>query len=269
MAAWGSILSQLGGAAFGGTAGALINFGGNLINSLESDKAAKKAKNSYYAALAEQRQLAQVATQVAQQRAQFEEAMKTRILSQTDTMGNTMRAAQTAMGAMPQFDQGRIDQDYATTKSTMMNDFNDMLKLVESQGRTSQIERLGGAGSYAADTSRMSALTKRFAPELQKLDSAAYDAALSRASNTQNLISKNRSDTLKEIEGLYDPQIQRETALLTGGGTDISNLINSNNGYLNQIGTTATGEGAVSSSRDKDLSASLGVLLSQVFNKTR
>lgn len=265
--AWGNVLSQIGGAVFGEDAGALINFGGGILDQLNKDKDSKNAKNAYYAALAQQRQMAQLATATASQRAEFERAMKERLLTQTNDMGTNMRAAQVAMGAMPQFDQGRVDQDYRNTKATMMNDFTDMLKLVESQGRASQIERLGGAGSMTADNDRMNALMKKFTPELQKVDDAAYDSALSRATNTQSLISKNRSDTLGEIESVYDPQIKSETNLLTGGGTDISGLIYGQNSSVNEAGNLATNAGQAGAATQKNLEANLGDLLDRVFNK--
>ena len=163
--AWGNVLSRVGGAIFGEEAGNVIGFGGSLLEQLNRDKDSKTAQNAYYAALAEQRRMAGLATQTATQRAEFERAMKERLLTQTGDMGANMRSAQVAMGAMPQFNQGKIDQDYSNTKATMMNDFTDMVKLVESQGRSAQIERLGGAGSMTADNDRMSSLIKRFNPE--------------------------------------------------------------------------------------------------------
>lgn len=188
-------------------------------------------------------------------------------LMQTGEMGATLRAAQSNMGAMPQFNQDTINQDYAATKSTMMQDFNDMLRLVESQGRSSQMERLGGAGSMAADNDRMNALMKRYTPELQKIDDAAYDSAVARATSTMGLINTNRQNTLNEISGLYNPQINAETNLLTGGGTDISNLINTSRGYSNEAGDLATSRSAIAEDKTKVANASLGALLAQVYNR--
>lgn len=224
MAGWGSLLSTLATKFISPSAGALVNFGSGIIDKLETDKNTKKASNAYYAALANQQQMSQLAARTAAQRAAFEEALKTRAMTLTGDLGTSMRAAQTGMGAMPQFDQGRIDRDYQTTKSSMMTDFNDMLKLVDSQGRAAQMERLGGADSYQASTDRMSALVKSFAPKLQQLDDAAYDSAVNRAANTQNLISKNRSDTLGEIKGIYDAELDPTMKLLSGN--DISSLAN-------------------------------------------
>lgn len=268
MAGWGQILGQIGSMA-SPKLGSVINFGSSILDKLESDKQAKADQNSYYAALANQQQMGALATQTAANRAAFEQAMKDRILQQTGDLGSTMRAAQSAMGAMPQFDQGKVTRDYQTTKSTMMNDFNDMLKLVESQGRASQMERLGGADSYTADNDRMNALMKRYTPELQKIDDAAYDSALSRATNTQKLISTNRADTLKEIQGVFDSQIDPETKLLTSGGTDISNLINSNASVLTANNTAATGSDAMARTDTDNVSKSLGAMLATVFNKTK
>lgn len=262
MAGWGNILGQIVGKA-SPALGNLINFGSGILDKIQSDKNAKTQSNSYYAALAQQQQMSKLASATAEQRAMFEKAMKDRILAQTGDLGSTMRAAQRNMGAMPQFDQAKVNTDYANTKATMMNDFNDMLKLVESQGRSSQIERLGGADSYAANNDRMNALMKRYTPEIQKIDDAAYDSALSRATNTQNLISKNRSDTLGEIKGVYDSQIDQEQKLLQTGGTDISNLMNST---ANTLSTTRA-EASDADAMARNDTNTLGALLARTFNK--
>ena len=265
MSSWGSILSSAVSAyAPNSKVGALVNFGSSISDKISTDKKSKKVSSAYYAALANQKQLSDLATQTAAQRAQFEESMRSRILTQTGDLGSTLRQAQTNLGAMPQFDQAKVNSDYANTKATMTNDFTDLLKLVESQGRSSQIERLGGANSYGADSSRMSALIKRYSPELQKIDDAAYDSALNRATNTQNLVNKNRSDTLGEIKGVYDAQIDPETKLLGTGSTDITTLANTNSASINNdtLRTSEQNKGAT----DKIATDSLSQIL-KAFNR--
>jgi len=264
MAGWGSLLSTLATEFISPSAGALVNFGSGILDKIETDKNAKKTSNAYYAALANQQQMSQLATRTAAQRAAFEEALKTRAMTLTGDLGTSMRAAQTGMGAMPQFDQGRIDRDYQTTKSSMMTDFNDMLKLVDSQGRAAQMERLGGADSYQASTDRMSALVKSFAPKLQQLDDAAYDSAVNRATNTQNLISKNRSDTLGEIKGIYDAELTPTISLLSGN--DITNLANVTASGTSSAGAAATDADAMQRKDDSTAYQGLQDLL-RVFNR--
>ena len=263
--AWGNILTQVASAA-NPALGAGVSFLNNLFQSNDEEKKAKKAENEYYAALAQQKQLAELSAQTASQRAAFEKAMKDRILLQTGEMGSTLRAAQRSMGAMPQFNQDTINQDYATTKAGMMQDFNNMLTLVESQGRAAQIDRLGGAGSIAADNDRMNALIKRYSPELINIDNQAYEAAVGRATSSMNLINQNRKNTLDEITGVLNPQINAETNLLTGGGTDITNLMSSYKSYSNEVGDLATSTASVNEAKNKTTEASLGALLAQVFN---
>jgi hypothetical protein len=263
---WGDVLTTAVTGVAGAGAGSGVGFLSNLLNQVEGQQKADKAENAYYAALAQQKQLAQIAGQTAAQRAAFEKAMKERILTQTGDLGSTLRAAQTAMGAMPQVNQTTINSDYAATKQTMMGDFQNMLKLVESQGRAGQIERLGGAGSMAADNDRMNALMKQYSGELQKIDDAAYDSAISRATNQQNLINTNRQNTLNEISGVYNAQLNPELQLLTSGGTDITNLMNSQSGYLNQTGELATNTAKANEANSKITSASLGALLAQTYN---
>lgn len=264
--AWGNILSQVVGAINPGL-GAGVSFLSNIMDSSSQKKKAKQAENEYYAALAQQKQLAQISAQTAQQRAAFEAAMKQRILTQTGELGSTLRAAQQNMGAMPQFNQDTINQDYAATKAGMMQDFTSMLELVESQGRAGQISRLGGAGSTAADNDRMNALVKRFTPELQKIDDAAYDSAVGRATNSMNLINTSRQNTLGELAGVINPQLNAEMQLLSGSPTDITALINGQGGYLNQTSANSSNQSRASGTLDANTQASLGALLSQVFNR--
>ncbi len=264
MSGWGSLLSTAATKFIGPQAGALVNFGSGIFDKIETDKNAKKTSSAYYAALANQQQMSQLATRTAAQRTAFEEALKTRAMTLTGDLGTSMRAAQSGMGAMPQFDQGRIDRDYQTTKATMMTDFNDMLKLVDSQGRASQMERLGGADSYQASTDRMGALVRSYAPQLQKIDDAAYDSAVNRATNTQNLISKNRSDTLGEIKGTYDAELDPTIKLLSGN--DITNLANVAASGTSSAGAAATDADAMQRKDDKTAYQGLQNLL-RAFNR--
>lgn len=271
MSGWGNILSTavrgvIGGST-GGTLGNLINFGYGVLNQVGADKQARQSSNAYYDALARNNQLTQMAGEIAIQRANWEKALKERAMGQVGELGATLRQAQTNMGAMPQFDQGKIDRDYQTTKSTMMSDFNSLLKTVESQGRSDQIERLGGAGSTAADDTRMLALTKRFAPELQKIDDAAYDSAVSRATNTNNLINTNRQNTLSEISGVYNAEINPTIQLLSGN--DVSNLINTQAGGLRSAESAMRQAGEAAGQNNKAIEDNLGALLEQVFNRRR
>lgn len=265
--AWGNILTQV--ATHANPAlGAGVSFLNNLFQSNSQEKKAKKAENAYYAALAQQRQLAELSAQTAAQRASFEKAMKDRILTQTGEMGSTLRAAQRNMGAMPQYNQDTVNQDYAKTKAAMMQDFNDMLTLVESQGRSAQMERLGGAGSTAADNDRMNALMKRFTPELQKIDDAAYDSAVNRSMNVMNLINTNRQNTLNELVGVITPQMNAEMNLLGQGALiDMSNPMNQHGYYMNNVGLLATSKNKVANDQAPKTEASLGTLLAQVFNR--
>lgn len=262
---WGDILTTAV-SGFTGKSQNTLSFLSNLVDQIGSQKKADKTENDYYAALAQQKKLSQIAAQTAAQRAAFEQAMKDRILTQTGDLGSTLRAAQTAMGAMPQVNQSTINADYAATKQTMMGDFQNMLKLVESKGRARQIERLGGAGSMAADNDRMNALMKQYSGELQKIDDAAYDSAIGRATNQQNLINTNRQNTLNEISGVYNAQLNPELQLLTSGGTDITSLMNGQSGYLNQTGELATNIAKANEANSKITSASLGALLAQTYN---
>lgn len=266
--AWGDILTQVA-TAVNPTLGAGVGFFSNILQERDLEKKKKQQENEYYAALAQQKQLAQVAAQTAADRAAWERSMKERIITQTGTMGDTMRAAQTAMGAMPQYNQDTVNQDYARTKSGMMSDFTDMLKLVESQGRSDQITRLGGAGSTAADDSRMNALIKRYSPELINIDNQAYGAAVDRATNNMNLLNTNRTNTLNELKGLYEPQISAETQLLSQGGTDMTAPTNLSANYLNTIRKAGEDTATAAGKYSTNISDNLGVLLAEVFNKNR
>ncbi len=262
--AWGELLSTLASATGNDGIAAGISFFSNLNKSREADKESKTAKNEYYAALARQKQLAELAASTAAQRAQFESILKSNIMSQTGTMGATLRKAQSEMGAMPQYNQGRINADYQATKSTMMNDFNDMLRLVESQGRSSDIDRLGGAGSTAVADTRLNSLVKRFQPELQKIDDAAYDSALNRATTQNNLINQNRQNTLNEIGSLYEPELKYNGALLQNNG-DMSTPNDLNTKYGQTQAATSRSADVTSGNASASMSDALRVALGDLF----
>ncbi len=271
MSGWGNLIPILGGVlqnqAQGSTLGNLINFGYGVLNQVDADKQATNSANAYYGALAQNQNLTRMAGEIAAQRAVWERALKERGMQRTDELGATLRAAQQGMGAMPQFDQGTIDRDYQTTKSTMMNDFNDMLRLVESEGRAAQIDRLGGAESMAADDSRKYALYKKFTPMLQQVDDAAYDTALNREKNRLGVISGSRSATLGEIKGIFDAEINPTISMMQGN--DVSNLINTNTNGMNSAAQIMKDAGQGAADNGKFIQDNLSALLNAVFNKRK
>lgn len=218
---WGEILSTIGAAATGGSSlGNTVGFLGNLISYGEESKKQDQSESDYYRAIAQQKQIAQQQAAIAQQKAAWDEALRTRIATDSGQMGYDMKAAQQGMGAMPQFNQGTLDQDYQSTKSYMMTDFMDMLNMVESQGRSNEIERLGTATSSTAANDRMRSLMKQYTPQLAEIDRSAMDQALRRQTGTMDLINTNRQNTLNEIEGVYQPKITADTNLLNNTGYD-------------------------------------------------
>lgn len=270
---WGDVLSDpkiwnLAGSALGGTGGTAINFLGSLIGYGDAVKKKADASSDYYKALAQQKQLAQLAAQVATQRAQTETALKNSILQQNANLGTTLQQAQTAMGAMPQFDPGTLQADYASEKANLMNDFTNLVKLTESQGRANQIERLGGAGSMVADNDRMNALISRYSPELAKIDSSAFDAAVAKSTGKMNLFNTSRSNTLNEIKNTLQPQITNDIQLLSQNG-GMGDAISA--GQEN----TKTGAGLVDYTADaagdagQTLSEQLAHLLATTYNPAK
>ena len=186
MAGWSSILGTLG-SMIGGSTGGLITAGTSAYDYYKASQQNQKVEDGYYGALANSQKMNEIAAQIAANRAQTEAALRQSILNQTGQMSSDLFAAQNNMGAMPQFDQGRIDQEYSDRKATLTNDFMNMINLVESQGRAGQITRLGGAGSVQADQDRATAIATKYAPMLAQIDQQAMDGALSTATNTQNL----------------------------------------------------------------------------------
>lgn len=263
---WGDILFGVLQSSSNPLISAGASFANTFLTQQQQESQTKKASNEYYKALAQQQQLSQIAAQMAQQRAQYEAMIKSRMMSTSSAMQNQLFAAQNNMGAMPQFDEGRVKQDYQATKSSMMQDFTDLLKLVESQGRASQFERLGGAGSMAADDLRMNALVKQYSPELQKIDDAAMDSALSRANKTMDLYKSSRSNTLDEISGLYGKSLEADRAILQANGNPLDGVGAINSSYDNTLSRLTDTEKS-SKEAGVDTSKQLGVLLSRITNR--
>lgn len=211
---WGDVLADIAPTLIGGKAGAGISFIGNLLGMKENSDREDAGKSAYYQALAQQKAAGEIANQVNQQRAAWEQALRTSAVGQNSELTNTLKQAQIAMGAMPQFNQGTLNADYSQTKGYMMNDFMDALKLVESQGRSNQIERLGGATSNTADNDRLRSLMKQYTPELAKIDRSAMDQAIARQTGTMGLFNQNRVNTLSEINSIYEPVIKNTTSLI-------------------------------------------------------
>lgn len=223
-----SLWSTIGGAAIGGPVGSGVQFLGNLLNFKNNKDKETQSESEYANALAQQKALMQLQMQLAQQQSAWDEALRSNIMGLSDAQTQTMATAQNSMGAMPQFNPATLERDYQTTKSGMMSDFMGALKMIESQGRSDQIERLGGANSRTADNDRLRSLMKQYAPQLTEIDNAAYSGALQRQTGTMGLFNTNRENTLNEIKSIYQPGITNNTALLsnTSANSSVNNAAN-------------------------------------------
>ncbi len=262
---WGTI----GQAVLPGPVGAGVNFLSNLVTSGQEKRKADEAERSYYSALSRQKQLAELSMRIAKSRAAYEETLKNRIMSQTGELGANLRSAQKAMGAMPQFNETSVNKTYQDNRERMLTDFNQMLRIVESQGRAAQAERLGGAGSMAADDTRMTALIRQYAPELDKIDNNAYEAAVARETAKMGLFNTSRQNTLKEISDVLSPQITAETQLLGTGPNEIQTSNQITSGLTNELyglsEKTAQGSGNASN----NTSDALGALLAELYGSQK
>lgn len=220
--AWGQAISAIADGLFEpeSRVGAGLQFTGNLLTMLQSERDARDARAADMASLSQRMAIARSQLNMAQRQAAIEEAMRNRVLEQTSNLGATLQSTLASLGPayVPTADE--INANYAGLRDQAFRDVDRTVDRVVSAGYAEDIARgRDGMPTLQRDIRRNN--VERFADVYQQADQAAFDAALGRVGGVANTINAGRTNRLAEVEGVYGSQLRHEQAMLTNGAPNM------------------------------------------------
>lgn len=158
-------------------------------------------------------QLTEAQLQMTQQRYADERAIRDRVLNRAAQLDGALKAAAERMGSRVGVSPDDVFRNYQTFRTQLMDDYNDVLDRVSSQGFADAAAR-GMDRSTQMDAARAD-LAARAADYLPKLDQSAWDAAINRSRGYADTLNYGRGATLDEIGAIYGGAADLERGLVT------------------------------------------------------
>lgn len=232
MAGWGGVVGTVGQKAVGGTNGNLIRAAGNAfdmygaLSAASSDAARTRSHTTMLA------QTAADAAANANDQIAIDNALRSRILTQTGNLGDTLAAAQRAMGGFggSYYSESMLDSAIESRVSAYQDLADRAVDRVSSMTWAGAINRgidAPGTG-LAAGASLGDGIRQQMQNEANQIYQDSYSRAVSDAlvevQGRQSLtyggldqMAKMRAAALSEIASTIAPQIAAETALFGKG----------------------------------------------------
>ena len=240
--AFGDVLGKMAGSFFdeGSRGQALSSFMGNIYDIGDSYFRNRRDQEMADAALRMQAQVAQQQMNNAATAAQDERAVRQRMLDRAAQLDRELQIAQNKLGARADVDAGDIYNNYQTFRTQIMDDYNDTLDRISSQGYADAIRR-GMDRSTQMDDERAT-LARKAAEELPKLDQAAFDAAIQRSQSYADSLNYGRDATLKEVNDMYNAVANMEAkAMPSNTAAAMNAAYQSSNSFSNNLTDRAVG----------------------------
>jgi DNA-binding TFAR19-related protein (PDSD5 family) len=211
----GEFLGQFAGAATGSQAGRdFLTLAGRGYDAFSANQNARAAEAERRMSIAQQQQLIRAQLeQEAQDRAE-RVAMRDRLLQQSSNLSMALQQAYQHLGLPYQVDPEQITRDYMAIREQNHGDLSRLVELTASRVHANDIER--GMDRSTLGRDNQAEVFRRFAPEFQKADQAAYDSAINRANAMRGAISGSRDAMLGELGKVYGTQFDMERQLMPG-----------------------------------------------------
>lgn len=210
---------------------------GNLFDMgmsyLQNQREQQAAANARYM----QEQLVQQQAQLASQRAAEETQLRQRTLDRAAQLDLALKGAMAKLGPRVGVNPGDIYNNYTTFRTQIMDDYNDTVDRISSQGFANAIRR--GMDSSTQFDEEKATLARKAASELPKLDQAAFDAAIARSKSYADSLNYGREATMKEFSDMTNSVANIEKNLLTNNAGNLMSGASSSystvaNAYGNQ-----------------------------------
>ena len=194
-----------------------------------------EAQNKMDAQMRAQAQANQAA--IAQAQAENEALIKKRVMNRIAEFDGALKETYSRMGARMNVDPEDIQANYDLLRKQGYDDLNAITDRVSSTGFSNAIRRgMDGSGLYKDE---QAALATKLQKNYQKVDQAAFDAAIMRTNSFANAVNSGRDKALSEVSTVYGKPIDAEKGLITNNANSYMNTAFNNANKASTASATA------------------------------
>ena len=194
-----------------------------------------EAQNKMDAQMRAQAQANQAA--IAQAQAENEALIKKRVMNRIAEFDGALKETYSRMGARMNVDPEDIQANYDLLRKQGYDDLNAITDRVSSTGFSNAIRRgMDGSGLYKDE---QAALATKLQKNYQKVDQAAFDAAIMRTNSFANAVNSGRDKALNEVSTVYGKPIDAEKGLITNNANSYMNTAFNNANKASTASATA------------------------------
>ena len=158
---------------------------------------------------------------IAQAQAENEALIKKRVMNRIAEFDGALKETYSRMGARMNVDPEDIQANYDLLRKQGYDDLNAITDRVSSTGFANAIRRgMDGSGLYKDE---QAALATKLQKNYQKVDQAAFDAAIMRTNSFANAVNSGRDKALSEVSTVYGKPIDAEKGLITNNANSYMN----------------------------------------------
>jgi len=174
---------------------------------------------------------------IAQAQAENEALIKKRVMNRIAEFDGALKETYSRMGARMNVDPEDIQANYDLLRKQGYDDLNAITDRVSSTGFSNAIRRgMDGSGLYKDE---QAALATKLQKNYQKVDQAAFDAAIMRTNSFANAVNSGRDKALNEVSTVYGKPIDAEKGLITNNANSYMNTAFNNANKASTASATA------------------------------
>ena len=174
---------------------------------------------------------------IAQAQAENEALIKKRVMNRIAEFDGALKETYSRMGARMNVDPEDIQANYDLLRKQGYDDLNAITDRVSSTGFSNAIRRgMDGSGLYKDE---QAALATKLQKNYQKVDQAAFDAAIMRTNSFANAVNSGRDKALSEVSTVYGKPIDAEKGLITNNANSYMNTAFNNANKASTASATA------------------------------
>lgn len=205
--AFGDLVSAYGRA----TGNEMVDFGGQVFNYMADEANFKQANAERQQAFAFQNEIQKQQLRMQAQEQADQVAMRNRLLSQSQNLADAIGGIYDYLGLPPVVDARQVVGDYLNLRQNAYGDLDRLVTMVSSSNRAKNMSR--GVGESTVQDMAEQEIVRKYYPEYQKADQAAYDAAIARNASMQDLYNANRESIVNSVKDRYGSQFSAESSL--------------------------------------------------------
>lgn len=231
---------------------------------LNAKKQAEIDEQNAAQAMAQQQAIAQQQLAMAQRRAAEEQQIRSGIVNRSQQLEAAINQARSAMGNFTPATQADINTNYQQIRGMMRDDLNSTIDRVSSQGFADAIAKGMDRSDKFRDEQRD--LSKQYADQFRKIDQEAYNAAIARTRENQELLSAGRDMAYKDAgaslqTGIDNLRNAMPSTATSAYGNAMSSARNIGSDYSNLATDSQKALGTMQAGLDKKYAGNIGYML--------